>query len=143
MSEPMFVISEDEMKNIIDLTEEMCETPGWVINVQPIASRRMDIINKIRSHPLSSALEESYKNGFNDGQAEGMPLELSTDDAIPFSDWLSIHDTTIRKLEREKMLDDLCNLFRWTNKEGNFRPWNIGHIEQVIRKYRESLRSER
>ena len=44
--------------------------------------------------------------------------------------------------EREKTMDDLCNLFRWTNKEGNFRPWNIGHIEQVIRKYRESLRSE-
>jgi len=87
--------------------------------------------------------KEAYRHGFNDGQAEGMPLELSTDDAIPFSDWLSIHDTTIRKLEREKMLDDLCNLFRWTNKEGNFRPWNIGHIEQVIRKYRESLRSER
>jgi len=56
MSEPMFVISEDEMKNIIDLTEEMCETPGWVINVQPIASRRMEKINKVRSRPLSSAL---------------------------------------------------------------------------------------
>lgn len=41
------------------------------------------------------------------------------------------------KTERKKILDDLCNLFRWTNKTGNFRPWNIGHIEQVIRTYRE------
>jgi hypothetical protein len=48
----------------------------------------------------------------------------------------------IAKKERERVLDDLCNLFRWTNKEGNFRPWNIGHIEQVIAKYKESLRGE-
>ena len=71
MSEPMFVISEDEMKNIIDLTEEMCETPGWVINVQPIANRRMDITNKIRSRTLSDEVERAYRHGFNDGQAEG------------------------------------------------------------------------
>ena len=44
----------------------------------------------------------------------------------------------IREEEREKVLSDLENLFRWTNKEGNFRPWNIGHIEEVIRKYREA-----
>jgi len=58
MSEPMFVISEGEMKNIIDLTEEMCETPGWVINIQPIANRRMAIINEIRSRPLSDELKK-------------------------------------------------------------------------------------
>jgi hypothetical protein len=40
----------------------------------------------------------------------------------------------------EKILDDLCNLFRWTNKEANFRPWNIGHIEDVLRAYREKYR---
>jgi len=46
------------------------------------------------------------------------------------------------KKERERVLKDLCNLFRLTNNAGNFRPWNIGHIEQVIRKYREYMRSE-
>jgi hypothetical protein len=39
--------------------------------------------------------------------------------------------------QRDKVLDELENLFRWTNKEGNFRPWNIGHIEEVIRVYRQ------
>jgi hypothetical protein len=33
-----------------------------------------DLLQKICSRPLSSALEESYKNGFNAGQAEGLPL---------------------------------------------------------------------
>ena len=133
MSEPMFVISEDEMKNIIDLTEEMCETPGWVINVQPIASRRMDIINKIRSHPLSSALEESYKNGFNDGQAEGMPLELSTDDAIPFSDWLSIHDTTIRKLERERINNELDYIKHTESLQDFFVTVHLCDVRKIVR----------
>lgn len=40
---------------------------------------------------------------------------------------------------REKVLDDLLNLFKWTNKAGNFRPWDIGHIESVISEYKESL----
>jgi hypothetical protein len=48
-----YVISEDQLKSVIDLTEEMCETPGWVINIQPIAQRRMDIIIAIRSRQLS------------------------------------------------------------------------------------------
>jgi hypothetical protein len=38
--------------------------------------------------------------------------------------------------EREKVLDDLTNQFRQLNEAGNFRPWNIGHIEEVIREYR-------
>jgi hypothetical protein len=29
-------------------------------------------------------------------------------------------------------LTDLLENFRKINKEGNFRPWNIGHIEDVI-----------
>jgi len=73
-----YIISEDEMKNIIDLTEEMCETPGWVINVQPIANRRMDITNKIRSRTLSDEVERAYRHGFNDGQAEGMEAKMAT-----------------------------------------------------------------
>ena len=31
--------------------------------------------DETRSRPLSKALEESYKNGFNDGQVEGMPRD--------------------------------------------------------------------
>jgi hypothetical protein len=47
-------------------------------------------------------------------------------------------EKVIRKEEREKVLDDLQILFQWTNREGNFRTWNIGHIEEVLRKYREA-----
>jgi hypothetical protein len=41
-----------------------------------------------------------------------------------------------KKDERDKVLDDLLNLFQWINKEGNFRPWNIGHIEDTLKEYR-------
>ncbi len=34
-------------------------------------------IPEIRSRPLSSALEKAYRNGFNDGQAEGYHEHLS------------------------------------------------------------------
>jgi hypothetical protein len=52
----LYIISEEELKEIIEDTEDMCNAPGWVIDVQPIANRRMDKINKIRSRPPSSAL---------------------------------------------------------------------------------------
>jgi hypothetical protein len=35
--------------------------------------------DEIRSHPLASELESAYKNGFNDGQAEGMPEALKAE----------------------------------------------------------------
>jgi len=114
-----FIISEEEMdmiKNEI-LCWRICAYPnkpyceGCKYMGDPDDTRASEVgcsfkganalMDEVLERPLSSALEESYKNGFNDGQAEGMPLELSTDDAIPFSDWLSIHDTTISKAERE------------------------------------------
>jgi len=55
MSEPMFVITEEELRGMEICQQRICHT--------------------IRSRPLSKALEESYKNGFNDGQAEGMPRD--------------------------------------------------------------------
>ena len=53
---------------ISDETLNICEgamSDGW--------------FNEARSRPLASALEESYKNGFNDGQAEGMPTALKAE----------------------------------------------------------------
>ena len=58
MTEPMYCISEDELKSIIEDTEDMCNAPGWVIDVRPIANRRMEKINKIRSRPLSQELKK-------------------------------------------------------------------------------------
>ena len=70
-----------------------------------------ELFVQIRKQLLSEALEESYKNGFNDGQAEWMPEAL--------------------KAERERVLDDYC---KWDNSH-----WTTHRI----RKYKESLRSER
>ena len=43
--------------------------------------------DEIRSHPLASALEESYKNGFNDGQAEGLEAKMETA-ALDVFNWM-------------------------------------------------------
>ena len=98
-----YIISEDEMKNIIDLTEEMCETPGWVINVQPIANRRMDIINKVRSRPLSEVI--SSRHGCLTCFDSNCPVWQTADQNC----WKpqEAHDTAIRKAEREGVLDKL------------------------------------
>ena len=97
------------------------------------------LMDEVLERPLSSALEESYKNGFNDGQAEGMPLELSTDDAIPFSDWLSIHDTTISKAEREKVLKGILMAMN----DPQLSICDTGYLEHAYWvDYIKSLRSE-
>lgn len=51
----MFLISEDEIGTIIDMTEEICNTPGWVNEILPLVKKRMELINQIRSRPYTSA----------------------------------------------------------------------------------------
>lgn len=43
------------------------------------------------------------------------------------------------KDEVNLILDDLENKFREANQKGDFRLWNIGHIEEIIRDYRSKL----
>ena len=68
MMSDCYIITEEELKAIIEDTEDMCNAPGWVIDVQPIANRRMDKINKIHSRPLSEELKKEYERGYNDGK---------------------------------------------------------------------------
>ena len=65
MSEPMFVISEDELSAI----EIILKQAG-------IPIKRNVLLTEIRSRKLSTELETAYRHGFNDGQAEGMPEAL-------------------------------------------------------------------
>ncbi|MCJ7697329.1 MAG: hypothetical protein MUO73_03255 [Thermoplasmata archaeon] len=65
----MFLISEEEIGEIIKLTEDMCNTPGWVEKVLPYAKKRMDLINIIRSRSFTTGvgavLEELDKRCYN------------------------------------------------------------------------------
>ena len=49
----MILISEEELGEVIDITEEMCNQKGWVKEVLPLAQKRMDVINKARSRPYN------------------------------------------------------------------------------------------
>jgi len=122
MSEPMFVISEDELSAI----EIILKQAG-------IPIKRNVLLTEIRSRKLSTELETAYRHGFNDGQAEGMPLELSTDDAIPFSDWLSIHDTTIRKLERERINNELDYIKHTESLQDFFVTVHLCDVRKIVR----------
>ena len=105
--------------------------PMYVISEEQLDAfeHLMGFKSEMRSRPLSQELTEAYREGYGDGR-DATITELGEVEFVA------------KKAERERVLKDLCNLFRLTNNAGNFRPWNIGHIEQVIRKYRESLRSE-
>ena len=83
------------------------------------------LADEIRSHPLSDELESAYKNGFNDGQAEGLSDEskahkdfaknyfaaLLDCDCQVCIDAREAHDTAIRKAERERVLDKLRDTY--------------------------------
>ena len=49
-----YIITEEELGGIIDITEDMCIQEGWVKEVVPLAQKRMSIINKVRSRPYQS-----------------------------------------------------------------------------------------
>ena len=52
-----YIITEEELGGIIDITEDMCIQEGWVKEVVPLAQKRMSIINKVRSRPYQSERE--------------------------------------------------------------------------------------
>jgi hypothetical protein len=47
----MLQFTEEELGEIIELTEEMCTRNGWVNEIVPPAKKRMEIINRARSRP--------------------------------------------------------------------------------------------
>jgi len=77
------------------------------------------------------------------------PTALDPADAIPFSDWVSQHDATIRKDERNQTLDEVVKLSemiesneteRW---ESMGRPKNDGYINGSHSGYGHALRDMR
>ena len=51
----MFQITQEEIGEIIDITEEMCNLEGWTEEALPLAQKRMAIIEKARSRPHTPA----------------------------------------------------------------------------------------
>jgi hypothetical protein len=47
----MLQLTEEELGEIIELTEEMCTRNGWVNEIVPPAKKRMEIIARARSRP--------------------------------------------------------------------------------------------
>ena len=113
-----FVISEDDML--------------WWESGKPFSKyERKMMCDKIRSHPLSDELESAYKNGFNDGQAEGMstPCEEQGCTDIENCDEICLHTRIyspaqfvmqcdiIRKAERERVLVEVKHIIESLRKE--------------------------
>jgi hypothetical protein len=47
----MLQLTEEELGEIIELTEKMCTRNGWVNEIAPPAKKRMEIINRARTRP--------------------------------------------------------------------------------------------
>ena len=110
-----YIITEEQLKAIIDLTEEMCETPGWVINIQPIAERRMSIINSIRSRPHTSTpqwTDAEVMKEIQDAFDRGVAAAESTID-------MQKHDTAIRNATLDKVIEWVDNADNHTKDPGN------------------------
>ena len=129
-----FVISEEQLSAI-----EMGLKMGG------ITVKRNVLLTEIRSRPLSDELESAYKNGFNDGQAEGMstPCEEQGCTDIENCDEICLHTRIyspaqfvmqcdiIRKAERERVLDAILE---WWHREGWYRGFDATY------KFMKSLR---
>jgi len=59
----------------------------------------LDVKSEIRSRTLSDELEESYKNGFNDGHVEGLPRPPCEE--CVYQAQSAGHDAKVAKAERE------------------------------------------
>jgi hypothetical protein len=52
----MFFISEEEIGELLDVTEDICNSEGWVTPEQiALAKKRIDIVNRIKSRPHTPA----------------------------------------------------------------------------------------
>jgi len=54
----MIQITKEELGEIIDLTEQMCNLDGWVKEALPLAQRRMDIITLASARPHTSTQDK-------------------------------------------------------------------------------------
>ena len=100
------IITEDQLKSI------SCFVYGGFYDEYEYNAAK-ELFVQIGKQLLSEALEESYKNGFNDGQAEGLPEAL--------------------KAERERMIKSILTWIRFD--DGMIRI-------SAFKEYLESLRSE-
>ena len=91
---------------------------------QPLAKDLKAIENFIYSTmnhtPEWKAAEQAYQNILN---TRSRPAPASPD--------------------ADMLLNNLLAKFMLANKRGNFRPWNIQHIQQEIEYFREELRQSR
>jgi len=78
----MFQITQEEIGEIIDITEEMCNLEGWTEEALPLAQKRMAIIEKARSRPAPSPdprvafFEED--NAYKDSIIEQQRIHINT-----------------------------------------------------------------
>ena len=93
----MFQITQEEIGEIIDITEEMCNLEGWTEEALPLAQKRMAIIEKARSRPSPSPSElaaTAYQAGIECGREEGaaQARDKALDDAISAIESVNISD---------------------------------------------------
>jgi len=112
----------------------MTDTPLFLISRE-----EMDMIKNDCAYPDKQYCEGcKYAGDPDDTRASEIGCTFKGANAL-MDEVLQRPLSNVLNEDKKKLLDDLCNLFRWTNKEGNFRPWNIGHIEQVLRTYKETI----
>ena len=136
----MIQITKEELGEIIDLTEQMCNLDGWVKEALPLAQRRMDIITLASARPHTPTSNPCEEQGCTD--IENCD-EICDHSRIYSPAWVKEHDAAIRKVERERVLD---KLLEWNEHDRSIteimitrsHEWWHRRFKETI----ESLRSE-
>jgi len=123
---PLFLISEEEIGELLDVTEDICYAEGWVTLEQvALARKRIDIINRIKSHQYLQPSERCKSCIFGNPKATqtmhvpSVSRNKEGDLTLTFNhDALTQHDAAISHaatLAENKRLLDLVEAFANTS----------------------------
>jgi len=115
----MIQITKEELGEIIDLTEQMCNLDGWVKEALPLAQRRMDIITLASARPHTPTSNPCEEQGCTD--IENCD-EICEHSRIYSPAWVKEHDVAIRnqlfsELEKLKASTDMGDIIPWCDVE--------------------------
>ena len=102
----MIQITKEELGEIIDLTEQMCNLDGWVKEALPLAQRRMDIITlaSARPHtPTKSVSLTAIEIALRKDDCPSKSVQWAIEKINQYQENQEQHDTAIRNA----ILDDL------------------------------------
>ena len=95
-----YLLTKEELSQIIDLTERIGDTGGWVKEVQPVVNERMKLLNEVLSRPAPTHKTNMFFAPMLDCDCEVC------------KDAREAHDTVIRNAECKRISTEITRILR-------------------------------